>query len=274
MEGKGTIEFFCAGPDRSGGAKLILCGSYTGEWKNGMKHGGGIFTYPDGTRDAGRFYKDRYTGKCLSGTCLKGKGVLTWADGSRYEGEVNEGMMHGSGTLVWGDGRKYTGSFSYGLRHGRGSMEELSPYGSTAKYEGQWVNGLKHGKGVLTDHEGTYTGEFKNNFISGYGTKAYRDGSKYTGRWKKGKKHGEGEYISAEGRKDTGRFSQDMFQGRCVSGSCLNGTGKAVWSDGTEYTGGFKNGRRHGQGTHKNADGSVKTGIFENGELSDNGSGE
>lgn len=34
-----------------------------------------------------------------------------WADGSKYEGEYEEGMKHGTGKYNWADGSQYIGEW-------------------------------------------------------------------------------------------------------------------------------------------------------------------
>ena len=45
---------------------------------------------------------------------MNGKGLLTWSDGKKYDGEHLNDMKHGFGTYEWGDGRKYTGNWKLG----------------------------------------------------------------------------------------------------------------------------------------------------------------
>ena len=40
-----------------------------------------------------------------------GKGILTWSDGRRYQGNFKEDKMEGQGILTWSDGRRYEGEF-------------------------------------------------------------------------------------------------------------------------------------------------------------------
>ena len=40
-----------------------------------------------------------------------GKGVLTFADGSQYEGEWRDNTIAGQGTLTFWDGKKYRGEW-------------------------------------------------------------------------------------------------------------------------------------------------------------------
>ena len=50
-----------------------------------------------------------------------GKGTYTFADGSKYVGEYNDGMIHGQGTLTTANGSKYIGEFKDGMMHGQGT---------------------------------------------------------------------------------------------------------------------------------------------------------
>jgi hypothetical protein len=58
-----------------------------------------------------------------------------------------------------------------------------------------------------------------------------------------------------------------ISEGICLSGDCVNGFGTIKYEDGDQYTGNFRDGKPHGQGTviHSNA-GKIE-GEFENGCL-------
>ena len=43
-----------------------------------------------------------------------GKGVLTFPDGSTYEGEWKNGFMNGEGTFTWSDGKQKSGIWENG----------------------------------------------------------------------------------------------------------------------------------------------------------------
>jgi hypothetical protein len=51
---------------------------------------------------------------------MHGKGVYTWKDGRRYEGEYQHDKKHGWGVYTWADGRRYEGPWAYGKQHGKG----------------------------------------------------------------------------------------------------------------------------------------------------------
>jgi hypothetical protein len=40
---------------------------------------------------------------------MEGKGVLTFADSRRYEGEFHKDLMNGEGIFTWPDGHIYAG---------------------------------------------------------------------------------------------------------------------------------------------------------------------
>ncbi|MCW8966633.1 MAG: hypothetical protein OQK82_08120 [Candidatus Pacearchaeota archaeon] len=58
---------------------------------------------------------------CVEGDCNNGYGVYVWGDGSRYEGEWKDGLMH-NGTYTWPDGTKYVGKFENGEKSVFGTM--------------------------------------------------------------------------------------------------------------------------------------------------------
>ncbi|XP_046885120.1 MORN repeat-containing protein 4 isoform X1 [Hypomesus transpacificus] len=90
---------------------------YSGEWKEGRRHGTGQLKFSDGTCYTGQFEKGLF----------HGSGVLLFQDGSRcrlfvYEGEFTQGKFHGVGVYCRGDGMKYEGEFSSGRVEGHGLL--------------------------------------------------------------------------------------------------------------------------------------------------------
>ena len=86
---------------------------------------------------------DTFTGG-LRDDLPHGFGTYTWADGSRYEGDWEEGVRTGRGVYVWPSASRYEGDWLAGRMHGQGSF--TSPDGT--RYEGGWLNDLKHGLGA------------------------------------------------------------------------------------------------------------------------------
>ena len=74
---------------------------YSGEFKNGKKHGQGTFISPNGNKYVGE-YKDGEK---------DGKGTFTWSDGRKYVGAFKDGTQNGQGTFTWSNGNVYVGEF-------------------------------------------------------------------------------------------------------------------------------------------------------------------
>ena len=68
-------------------------GEYTGEYRNGQKHGYGRMVWSNGMEYVGTFENDE----------IWGKGKFTFPDGSVYKGDVENGMLVGFGTYIWQD---------------------------------------------------------------------------------------------------------------------------------------------------------------------------
>lgn len=76
---------------------------YTGEWRNGMKHGKGVQQVTDGTYD-GEWKEDW---QC-------GKGKYEFKSGASYDGEWEGGQMHGKGLYQYKNGKKANVVYHYG----------------------------------------------------------------------------------------------------------------------------------------------------------------
>jgi len=87
-----------------------------------------------------------------------GRNTITYADGTRYEGDFVNGKPQGKGTMTLPDGSRYEGDFVNDNLHGRGIL--TAPDGR--KYEGDFVNGKRHGRGTYTCRNGKqFTGNFE-----------------------------------------------------------------------------------------------------------------
>ena len=136
----------------------------------------------------------------------------------------------------------------------------------------------------------SYEGELKNNLFDGFGIYSKLDGSSYAGQWSNGFMHGKGmsmstnEYVT-RGYWNNGSYvgtskpsdmpdiivvndqveeipgSQEVVAG-CVSGDCINGTGRYVYSDGDIYEGEFENSYRQGFGEYTYIEGDVYKGQW------------
>ena len=158
------------------------------------------------------------------------KKTYTFADGTKYEGDMVNGKMHGRGIYTWANGNQY---------------------------EGDWVNGKMSGKGKYTCHNGRqFTGNFENNKPAGFAIKCdtqsagtlYAPGSAPTTNQKLGS------YTDANGNK---------FEGPIVNGK-LHGKGTITSPSGNKYEGDVVNGKINGRGTYTCSNGKKFTGNFKN----------
>lgn len=67
-----------------------------------------------------------------------GRGIQTFEDGQRYDGDWKEDKWHGQGILQSPDGSRYEGEFQNGSKHGEGTE-----YGLYKIFSGQWKNGKR-----------------------------------------------------------------------------------------------------------------------------------
>ncbi|KAE9029524.1 hypothetical protein PF005_g1566 [Phytophthora fragariae] len=165
--------------------EYTLLGKYTGDWKDGQKHG---------------------------------YGALMYATGNKYEGEWVDNKRQGRG-VYWVEEKKklrkqYAGEWYNDHRHGRGT----SFHEDGGKYEGQWLNNKRHGHGrmIYGEDQSVYDGEWLRNERSGRGTLVLANGDRYEGHWLNGKKEGPGRYFYKATRK--------MYEGEWVDDAPKCGT--------------------------------------------------
>lgn len=126
-------------------------GIYSGQFKDGVPRGEGVFTFVNGDRYEGfniNFKKenygtyhyhtgDRYVGQWKNDR-REGYGIYYYARGDRYVGQWTADVKKGEGTYHYSDGNRYEGLFSDDKPHGRGVL--YSRDGSVKK--GHWVYGV------------------------------------------------------------------------------------------------------------------------------------
>jgi hypothetical protein len=159
--------------------------TYTGDWKNGVKHGNGILIMRDGSS---------YEGQFLNGE-ITGKGVKRWPSGSTYSGEFQDGEINGEGSYVGSDGERFTGHFVNNRREGQG---ELQTEDGTV-FKGGFQNNHINGRGVKTlpDNSSISTTFENGQIVAGNGRWTYPDGTEYEGEVLAltGERHGTGLYV-------------------------------------------------------------------------------
>jgi len=192
-----------------------------------------------------------------------GRGMLTYADDSHYDGEWAVFEMggkierHGYGSMHYATGEIHSGDFVRDLRHGNGKL--VHPDGSC--YFGAWKWGeiVEEGKGAMPSEDGSgkYVGEWYDGQRQGMGTMVTVDGDSFEGEWYEDMMHGYGTFSANNG---------DVYTGTFVRGE-MEGIGVMKWFNGDRYDGKWSNGVMHGEGTFfSGVDQSLFTGNFVDGE--------
>ena len=173
--------------------------------------------------------------KCIiEGQCGKKPVIamttLKYADGSIYNGQVENNQPEGFGRMIYPDGCSYIGEFKNGRFHGKGKEW----YYNIVSYEGDFCMGQPSGEGRETYIDGTeYNGSFRDDMKDGCGKTVYSDGAEYEGEYRNGS---------------------------------INGNGTMTWSDGSEWTGEFRDGDPwNGSGTWHDTDGTILSGVWKDG---------
>jgi len=127
-----------------------------GEFVGGELNGRGIITLANGARVTANYVAGKMQGRgviistdghkidadFVDGEAVRG--VATYANGTRYEGEFRNYNRHGQGKILFQNGIVYEGNFVEGRMEGYGTL--LNPNGN--RYEGEWRNDLPNGRGT------------------------------------------------------------------------------------------------------------------------------
>ena len=125
---------------------------YTGEWKDGLKHGKGQLI-TEKIKYSGKFENDVFSGN---------KGVLCDEKGNIYEGDFVNGKFEGYGHYKMSNGGNYIGQFKNGYFEGKGQLTDKK--GNV--FNGNFVKGQKDGYGLIVKSNGeTIEGKYKNGIF-------------------------------------------------------------------------------------------------------------
>lgn len=128
---------------------------------------------------------------------------------------------------------------------------------SGATYTGDWQNGCMHGYGTFRSADGsTYQGNWYRDLKHGLGKKIYSNEDKYEGIWKNGKPHGPGRYVWKDGNEYNGEWQEGQ----------MHGHGTFQWRTGERYNGEWKLGRESGLGTFQWKDNATYDGLWHDGK--------
>ncbi|GAV87270.1 LOW QUALITY PROTEIN: MORN domain-containing protein, partial [Cephalotus follicularis] len=148
------------------GVETWARGSRRGQYRQGLRHGIGVY----------RFYTgDVYAGEWSNGQC-HGCGIHSCEDGSRYLGQFKWGLKHGLGHYHFRNGDTYAGEYFADKMNGFGIYQ----FGNGNRYEGAWHEGRREGLGMYTFRSGeTQSGHWQNGVLDVPGTQNIHARSPY-----------------------------------------------------------------------------------------------
>lgn len=229
----------------------------------------------------------------LSGYLPHGKGTLTKADGTIYEGDFYEGYATGKLNVTYPNGDVYMGEVDHEVRNGHGKY--ISADGTV--YEGDFYDGEKNGFGRTAFSDGSvYIGQYNSSVKNGVGAYLFKNGDIYVGDFANDVRTGRGIYLWAKSEEYSSEFDSlfsveitDGFEESFVSWFTTDFTGyfenaekgeitttspffsaleKILGRDQLEcYIGGFLNNELSGNGRYQWLSGRVQWGQFENGAI-------
>lgn len=184
IEGYGTMEYFDDGMPNAPK-------KYIGDFKNGQPHGYGSMMYKNGDLYYGHFEYNKFNGQGVLVDKTTGKKFIgIFRDGElRQELEEKEldliyGSKNGFGVKLTEAGR-YHGALELGIPMGQGMMEMNDGFTVIGEFDEGMANGQCVAENRITGV--TYSGQFKNNKMTGRGVMEYPDGTKDRGYFKDGK---------------------------------------------------------------------------------------
>ncbi|GAA0150179.1 kinase [Lithospermum erythrorhizon] len=187
---------------RSSSEKVFLNGDvYVGNFKGLVPNGKGIYKWMDGTKYDGEWEEGKMTGK----------GKMLWTSGATYEGDFCGGYLHGFGTYTSSDGSVYRGAWKMNTQHGIGRKQ----YQNSDVYDGCWKEGVREGSGRYKWSNGNmYIGNWKHGKMCGRGVMKWANSDLFDGSWLDGYRHGSGCYRFSDGSYYFGNWTKGLKDGR------------------------------------------------------------
>ena len=231
-------------------------------WPTKRKRGKGVINYKNGLRFEGNFKKGKADGE---GIIYDGNGEVL-LEGNFTEGILKNGSLYEKyyiyqGSFKNGSYNKY-GVLKY-INFDKNLLKEKNFYTHNGiKYEGEWKLGKKEGKGKMIykyDENRNnliyYDGEWKNDKKNGRGILYYGKSDYYDGSWLNDIKQGLGQQYKNGKLIFEGTWREDIKNGRGMS---YNEKGMKT------YEGEWLNNKRNGKGKLFYEDGDYYDGDFVN----------
>ncbi len=114
--------------------------SYTGDFRDGVRAGRGVYEYASGARYKGGWEENRKSGlgRARYVEKIEAEDGTVRSQISEYHGNFHDGLKHGPGSFRYASGDIFSGNWASGKKHGQGTYF-FAADGSTL--EGTWKSG-------------------------------------------------------------------------------------------------------------------------------------
>lgn len=157
---------------------------YVGPFEHGERSGRGTLTFADGGKYVGPFVVCWFSllAAILTEKLLRLQANLQHGEGEysgpvfTYSGEYRSGLKHGNGLLIYKSGNKYEGQLENDVMHGHGTFTGLvnAQHKALCTHDSHFVASGADGH--------IYVGQFQDGAIHGQGVYTSKDGSVYEGK--------------------------------------------------------------------------------------------
>lgn len=173
-------------------------GHYDGFWKNGLKHGYGLYKWPGTGKYIGSWNNDK----------MEGYGVYIADNKDNIIGNYKDGQLNGLGVTVTNN------EWQQGWFSG-GNLSQNYDFVSTGKSDGCTAGDCQNGYGRFKWSNGDqYTGFFKNGNLH-QGSYTFSNGDKYSGMFNSSNQfHGTGRFFFKSGAYYGGNWTNGKYDGR------------------------------------------------------------
>lgn len=176
FHGKGSYYYHEEGPFKGN--------RFEGQFQNGAFFKG-TYYFTNGAK---------YSGEFRNGV-RHGFGKDSFIDGSSYEGGYFDGKRQGKGTVIYNNGHKYIGSFQDDKKNGFGVLYFLKQ-----RYEGNFKDDEYHGIGTYFHENGDISiAEYIYGKRSGLGVYLFKNGARYVGEYVNDERSGLGIFYGTNG---------------------------------------------------------------------------
>ncbi len=173
-------------------------GHYDGFWKNGLKHGYGLYNWDDIGKYIGSWINDE----------MSGYGVYIADNNDNIIGHYEKGQLNGLGITVSGD------TWKQGV-YSDGNLVTPHDFFSTGNETGCTAGDCQNKYGRMKWSNGdSFTGFFKNGNLY-MGTYTFASGDKYSGMFNSSNQfHGMGRFFFESGEYYGGNWKNGKYDGR------------------------------------------------------------